>query len=77
MAPRPSDGLGWGLHLHRYHHHRDWPRLLETMVPEEHRPGAEDYLRGIATRMRAARAVRSQAAVQSTGTKHRREADEF
>jgi hypothetical protein len=60
MAPRqkPSDGLGWGLHLHRYHPMPAWPRLLAELVPAEHREGAEAYLRAIAQRTRVARAAR-------------------
>jgi hypothetical protein len=58
MHERPVDAIGWGLYLHRYHDHREWPRLLETMVPAEHRAGAEEYLRGIAARMRVVRQLR-------------------
>jgi len=50
----PKDGLGWGLELHRWTDPREWPAGLER-VPAEHRAVAEDYLRGIARRMRTLR----------------------
>lgn len=57
FAPPPApdsakDGLAWGLELHRRVEPRDWPRELEARVPPEHRAVAEEYLRGIAQRMR-------------------------
>lgn len=51
----PIDGLGWGLRLHRRVEPKDWPRALEEQVPAEHRAGAEEYLRGIAARLRVLR----------------------
>lgn len=74
MAHRPIDGLGWGLFLHRYHEPRDWPRLLESMVPAAHRAGAESYLRAIAQRMRVVRNLRA-SAVSSAPRSNRRESD--
>lgn len=53
----PIDGLGWGLRIHRCAAPRDWPRELEK-VPEEFRAGAEEYLRGIAARMRVVRRLK-------------------
>lgn len=50
----PKDGLAWGLELHRWTDPREWPAGLER-VPAEHRAAAEDYLRGIAKRMRTLR----------------------
>jgi hypothetical protein len=55
--PDPVDGTGWGLRIQRRHEPRDWPRQLEK-VPEEHRAGAEEYLRGIAARMRVIRRLK-------------------
>lgn len=52
----PVDGLGWGLRLHRRVEPKDWPRALQD-VPQEHRAQAEEYLRGIAARMRVRRAL--------------------
>ena len=53
-----KDGLGWGLELHRYVEPKHWPRELEARVPPEHRAAAEEYLRGIAQRMRNLRAMK-------------------
>ena len=36
---------------------KSWPEALKTL-PEELRPAAEEYLRGIAQRMRVLRAMR-------------------
>ena len=55
MDWEPKDGLGWGLWLHRYVEPKHWPQALKDQVPDEHRPAAETYLRGIAARMRAQR----------------------
>lgn len=55
--PDPIDGTGWGLMIQRRHKPRDWPRALES-VPEEHRAAAEEYLRGIAARMRVVRRLK-------------------
>lgn len=52
-APKP-DGLAWGLELHRWVEPKAWPAALEA-VPPEHRAQAEEYLRGIAARMRTLR----------------------
>lgn len=65
QRPTPSCGLGWGLFLHRYHVPADWPRLLESTVPEQHRAGARAYLEGIAYRMRVRRAARHGGPVRS------------
>lgn len=54
LAATPINGLGWGLKLHRHTEPKDWPAALAN-VPEEHRADAEEYLRGIAARMRALR----------------------
>lgn len=51
-----KDGLAWGLKLHRWVDPKNWPAELER-VPEEHRAEAEDYLRGIAKRMRTLRGM--------------------
>lgn len=53
--PPPQDGSGWGVELQRFVEPKDWPRALEERVPAEHRAGAEEYLRGIAARMRIQR----------------------
>ena len=53
----PQDATGWGLHIHRHYDPREWLRQLEK-VPEEHRAGAEEYLRGIAQRMRVVRRLK-------------------
>jgi hypothetical protein len=50
----PMDGLGWGLRIHRRYKPKDWLAQLEH-VPEQHRAEAEQYLRGIAERMRVLR----------------------
>lgn len=55
--PGPVDATGWGLKIQRHHEPRDWPREL-AKVPEEFRAGAEDYLRGIAARMRVVRRLK-------------------
>lgn len=47
----PNSGLAWGLFIQRHHAPRDWPEALKR-VPEELRAEAEDYLRGMAARMR-------------------------
>ena len=47
----PNTGLGWGSFIHRHHEPRTWPQQLER-VPQELRAEAEEYLRGIAARMR-------------------------
>lgn len=52
-----KDGLAWGLEIHRWVEPRDWPQALER-VPAEHRARAEEYLRGIAQRMRNLRALK-------------------
>lgn len=57
LAGTPNNGLGWGLKLHRHTEPKDWPAALAN-VPEEHRAGAEEYLRGIAARMRALREMK-------------------
>lgn len=44
--------------IHRYVEPRDWPAALAE-VPDECRPFVEDYLRGIAARMRVKRAIAS------------------
>ena len=62
--PEPQDGLGYGLRIHRYSAPRDWPRELGK-VPEEHRPRAEEYLRGIAARMRHLRRLAQAAGFDS------------
>ena len=54
---RPRSGLGWGVWIQRHIAPKDWPQELER-VPPEHRQVAEQYLRGIAARMRVVRAVR-------------------
>lgn len=53
----PQDATGWGLKIQRHHEPRDWPREL-AKVPEEFRAGAEEYLRGIAARMRVIRRLK-------------------
>lgn len=53
-----KDGLGWGLELHRFVEPKDWPAALQSRVPAEHRQGAEEYLRGIAQRMRNLKAMK-------------------
>lgn len=73
MTHRPADGLGWGLFLHRFHPMKDWPRLLESMVPAAHREGAEAYLRGIAARVRVVRNLRRQGGGQGYRYSGRRE----
>ena len=57
--PAGADGLAWGLALQRYVKPSDWPKELAT-VPEQHRARAEDYLRGIAARMRYLRSEQGQ-----------------
>jgi hypothetical protein len=52
----PQDGLGWGLRIQRHREPKDWPAAL-LEVPEQHRAQAEEYLRGIAARMRTLRAM--------------------
>lgn len=54
-----KDGLAWGLELHRWVEPKDWPRELEARVPPEHRAVAEEYLRGIAKRMRTLRELKA------------------
>lgn len=53
----PQDATGWGVLIQRHHEPRDWPAQLER-VPEEFRAGAEEYLRGIAARMRVVRRLK-------------------
>lgn len=53
-----KDGLAWGLELHRWVEPKHWPRELEARVPAEHRAVAEEYLRGIAQRMRNVQALK-------------------
>lgn len=55
--PDPLDATGWGVRIQRHHEPRDWPRELEK-VPEQFRAGAEEYLRGIAHRMRVVRRLK-------------------
>jgi hypothetical protein len=55
--PEPQDATGWGLHIHRRYDMSKWREQLEK-VPEEHRAGAEEYLRGIAARMRVVRRLK-------------------
>lgn len=55
----PKDGLAWGLELHRWVEPKHWPRELEARVPPEHRAVAEEYLRGIAKRMRTLRELKA------------------
>lgn len=54
-----KDGLAWGLELHRWVEPKHWPRELEARVPPEHRAVAEEYLRGIAKRMRTLRELKA------------------
>lgn len=53
----PQDATGWGLMIHRRYDMAEWRQQLEK-VPEEHRAGAEEYLRGIAARMRVVRRLK-------------------
>lgn len=50
----PQCGLGWGLRIQRRTEPAAWPAAL-LQVPEQHRAQAEDYLRGMAARMRVLR----------------------
>ena len=52
-----TNGIGWGLWIHRYHEPRNWLAQLEK-VPEELRPAAREYLKGIADRMRTIRRLK-------------------
>lgn len=52
--PPDADGGWYGLQISKHVQPRDWPAALEE-VPEQHRPRAETYLRGMAARMRAQR----------------------
>lgn len=53
----PQDGPGWGVYIQRRYEPRDWPRALE-IVPQELRASAEEYLRGMAARMRVIRRLK-------------------
>lgn len=55
----PQSPEGWGSRIHRHVEPRGWVKALEQ-VPDEHRAGAELYLRGIAARMRVALAARAE-----------------
>ncbi len=50
----PQCGLGWGLRIQRRVEPSGWPAAL-LKVPEQHRAQAEEYLRGMAARMRVLR----------------------
>ena len=54
-VPPGSEAIAYGSAIHRYVPTTDWPEAL-ARVPEDRRQGAEEYLRGIAKRMRVARA---------------------
>lgn len=55
---RPS-GLSWGVWIHRYFEPKDWVAQLEK-VPEDLRATAEQYLRGIAERMRTLKKLKQE-----------------
>jgi len=62
----PQSGLAWGVWIHRRVPPKRWPQELER-VPPEHRQVAEQYLRGIAARMRVVRAVRKTRTIRDDG----------
>lgn len=53
------DGLAWGLWIHRWCEPREWREQL-ARVPEDLRPAAERYLRGIAARLKRVRELKRQ-----------------
>lgn len=57
-VPPDADALWYAVQIQRDRQPRDWPAAL-TSVPEQFRPAAEDYLRGMAQRMRYLRSLRS------------------
>ena len=60
-VPPGAEAVAYGAAIHRYVPHADWPEAL-ARVPADKRAGAEEYLRGIAQRMRAKRdSTRAQA----------------
>lgn len=54
MTRFEKDGLSYAVEIERKVEPKGWPAALES-VPENVRPEAENYLRGVAARMRAIR----------------------
>lgn len=57
-VPTAGGALSWGVAIHRFVEPRDWNKAI-ARVPESLRADAETYLRGIAQRMRVARATKA------------------
>jgi hypothetical protein len=53
----PHDCLFYAIEIQRDTAPRDWPRVIAQRVPLECREEVETYLRGIAARIRAKRAI--------------------
>lgn len=56
--PTPTCGIGWGSRIHRHVDPMKWREALEK-VPAKHRKEAEEYLRGIAARMRVVARIKA------------------